>query len=60
MGDRRAAEARMKFFGHGRAADYGAPFEDERPQTLLREIECRNESVVARTNYHDLARFRHV
>jgi hypothetical protein len=37
----------MKFLGDGGAADDGAAFEDERLVTFFREIEGRDESVMA-------------
>jgi hypothetical protein len=50
----------MKFFGHGSAADDGAAFQDERPQTLSRQIECGDQAVVPAANDHDFGRWRHV
>ena len=55
MRERGTAEAGMKLFGDGCAANNRAAFEDEGPETFLREIERGDESVVAGAENHDIA-----
>ena len=50
----------MKFLGHRGAADDRAPLEDQRLQSLLREIERGDQRVVPAADNHDVARSRHV
>ena len=45
----------MKFFGDGRAANNRAAFEDEGPETFLREIKRGDEGIVPGTENHDVA-----
>jgi len=59
VGQRGTAKTGMKFFGDRGAADDIAAFENERPVALFREIEGRDERVVASTQNDDFASGSH-
>jgi hypothetical protein len=50
----------MKLLGNRGAAGHRATLEDQRFQTLLREIKCRHERIVPGAKDHDFTRCRHV
>ena len=59
VSERGTAEAGMKFFGDGGAADDRAAFENERLVALLREVEGGDEGVVSAADDDDVARSGH-
>src|ERR1700751_4267207 len=57
--ERRAAEARVKFFGNGCAAGLRAAFEHQRLESGLREIEGGDHPVLTATDNDDVALLGH-
>src|SRR6202043_2847505 len=50
------AKARMKFFGYGRAAHHGAPFEHRHLEAGRRQVRRTHEPVVSAVDDDDIAR----